>query len=70
MRATKKHLELAKAFQNDMGAHFFEHTMFDVKDTLTSILALCDMEISKFIRRGYIYIDSRRKKFPQSVIFP
>lgn len=47
LQATKKNLEQAKAFQDDMGAHFFEHTMYDVKDALTSILALCDMEDMK-----------------------
>ncbi len=58
LQATKKNLEQAKAFQDDMGAHFFEHTMYDVKDALTSILALCDMEdmkqmpqVKKYIQR-------------------
>ena len=47
LQATKRNLEQAKAFQDDMGAHFFDHTMYDVKDALTSILALCDMEDMK-----------------------
>ena len=58
LQATRKNLEQAKAFQDDMGAHFFDHTMYDVKDALTSILALCDMEdmkqmpqVKKCIRR-------------------
>ncbi|MFH0837843.1 MAG: hypothetical protein V1880_01080 [Patescibacteria group bacterium] len=47
LQATKKNLERAKTFQEDMGALFFEHTMYDVKDALTSILAICDMEDMK-----------------------
>ncbi|MBU0706546.1 hypothetical protein KJ657_04745 [Patescibacteria group bacterium] len=47
LQATKKNLEMARTFQEDMGALFFEHTMYDVKDALTSILALCDMEDMK-----------------------
>ena len=47
IQATKRNLEQAKALQDDMGAHFFEHTMYDVKDALTSILAICDMEDMK-----------------------
>ncbi|MBN2306905.1 hypothetical protein JXD20_02870 [Candidatus Peregrinibacteria bacterium] len=47
LQATKKNLEQAKSFQDDMAAHFFEHTMYDVKDSLTSILAICDMEDMK-----------------------
>lgn len=56
LQDTKKHQEQAKAFQDDMGAHFFEHTMYDVKDTLTSILALCDMEDMKQIPQVKKYI--------------
>lgn len=56
LQATKKNLELAKAFQDDMGAHFFEHTMYDVKDALTSILALCDMEDMKQVPQVKKYI--------------
>lgn len=56
LQATKKHLELAKAFQDDMGSHFFEHTMYDVKDALTSILALCDMEDMKQLPQVKKYI--------------
>lgn len=56
LQATRKHLELAKSFQDDMGAHFFEHTMYDVKDALTSILALCDMEDMKQIPQVKRYI--------------
>lgn len=58
LQETKKRLELAKSFQDDMGAYFFEHTMYDVKDALTSILALCDMadmkqipQVKKYIQR-------------------
>lgn len=56
LQATKKNLELAKAFQDDMGAHFFEHTMYDVKDALTSILAICDMEDMKQVPQVKKYI--------------
>jgi hypothetical protein len=56
LQATKRNLELAKAFQDDMGAHFFEHTMYDVKDALTSILALCDMEDMKQVPQVKKYI--------------
>lgn len=49
LQATRKNLEQAKVFQDDMGASFFEHTMYDVKDSLTSILAICDMEDMKQI---------------------
>ncbi len=56
LQATKKHLGLAKSFQDDMGAHFFEHTMYDVKDALTSILAICDMEDMKQIPQVKRYI--------------
>ena len=56
MQSTKKNLGLAKAFQDDMGAHFFEHTMYDVKDALTSILALCDMEDMKQVPQVKKYI--------------
>ena len=56
LQETKKNLELAKAFQDDMGAHFFEHTMYDVKDALTSILALCDMEDMKQVPQVKKYI--------------
>lgn len=56
LQATKRNLGLAKAFQDDMGAHFFEHTMYDVKDALTSILALCDMEDMKQVPQVKHYI--------------
>lgn len=56
LQATKKNLGLAKAFQDDMGAHFFEHTMYDIKDALTSILALCDMEDMKQVPQVKKYI--------------
>lgn len=56
LQATKKNMEQAKAFQEDMGAHFFEHTMYDVKDALTSILALCDMEDMKQVPQVKKYI--------------
>ena len=58
LQATRKHFELAQAFQDDMGAYFFEHTMYDVKDALSSILAICDIaemeelpEIKGYIQR-------------------
>lgn len=47
LQASKKNMERAKALQDEMESHFFEHTMYDVKDALTSILALCDMEDMK-----------------------
>ena len=56
LQATKKNMELAEALQDDMGAHFFEHTMYDVKDALTSILALCDMEDMKQVPQVKKYI--------------
>ncbi len=56
LQATKKNFKLAKELQNDMGAHFFEHTMYDVKDALTSILALCDMEDMKQTPKVKMYI--------------
>jgi len=56
LQATRKHLEQSKLLQDDMGAHFFEHTMYDVKDALTSILALCDMEDMKQVPRVKKYI--------------
>jgi hypothetical protein len=56
LQETKKRLELAKAFQDDMGAYFFEHTMYDIKDALTSILALCDMADMKQIPQVKQYI--------------
>ncbi len=56
LQATKKNLELAKAFQDDMGAHFFDHTMYDIKDALTSILAMCDMEDMKQVPQVKQYI--------------
>ncbi len=43
LQGTRRNLELAKAFQEGMGANFFKHTMYDVKDALSSILALCDL---------------------------
>jgi hypothetical protein len=56
LQAARKNMELAKAFQDDMEAHFFEHTMYDVKDALTSILALCDMEDMKQLPQVKKYI--------------
>lgn len=56
LQATRKHLEQARAFQDDMGGHFFEHTIYDVKDALTSILALCDMEDMKQVPQVKKYI--------------
>ena len=58
LQATKRNLEHAKSFQKDMGVYFFEHAMYDVKDAMSSILALCDIadmkelsEVRKYIQR-------------------
>jgi hypothetical protein len=58
IQATKENIEKAKSFQSDMGAYFFEHAMYDVKDAMSSILALCDIadmkelpEVRKYIQR-------------------
>lgn len=56
LQSTKKNLEQAKRFQDEMGNHFFEHTMYDIKDALTSILALCDMEDMKQTPQVKAYI--------------
>lgn len=68
LQAAKRNLELAKAFQEEMGGHFFEHVMYDVKDALTSILALCDMEdmkqmpqVKKYIQRVTELLQDVRK---------
>ena len=57
-QATRRNLELAKDFQRDMDANFLEHAMFDIKDALTSILALCDMEDMKQVPSVKKYIQS------------
>jgi hypothetical protein len=56
LQASKKNLKLAKELQNEMSSHFFENTLFDVKDSLTSILALCDMEDMKQTGKVKMYI--------------
>ncbi|MBU0578121.1 hypothetical protein KJ742_02690 [Patescibacteria group bacterium] len=47
---------LVKELQNNMCAHFLEHTMYDINDALTSILALCDVEEMRTIPRVKKYI--------------
>jgi hypothetical protein len=36
--------ELVKKLHKDMNANFLNHTIYDINDSLASILALCDME--------------------------
>lgn len=47
----KKNIELTNHLQKGLTAHFFKHTMYGVKDALSTILALCDMEEMKNIDR-------------------
>ncbi len=58
LQATRRNLERAKTFQDEMVGYFFEHTMYDVKDAMSSILAVCDIEgmkrlpeVKKYIQR-------------------
>jgi hypothetical protein len=48
---------LAIKLHNKMDANFLEHTMYDINDALTSILALCDMEQIKSIPKIKKYIE-------------
>jgi hypothetical protein len=56
LQATKENQELSKKLHEDMNANFLEHTMYDINDSLTSILALCDMEQMKNIPKIKNYI--------------
>ncbi|MBN2087710.1 hypothetical protein JW758_05155 [Candidatus Peregrinibacteria bacterium] len=57
LHITKKNRELAEKLQSEMDANFLEHTMYDINDVLTSILALCDMEQMKSIPKVKNYIN-------------
>ena len=68
-QATRRNLELAKSFQRDMDAHFLEHAMFDIKDALTSILALCDMEDMKQVPSVKKYIQNITEQLEDVVTY-
>ncbi len=57
LQSAKKNLDLAKELHNQMNANFLEHSMYDINDALTSILALCDMEQMKSIPKIKKYIE-------------
>jgi len=48
--------ELSSELQQKMCHHFLEHRMYDINDSLTSILALCDMEQMKSLHKVKTYI--------------
>ena len=56
LQGTRKNLELAKSFQGSMSSNFFDYAIFDIKDALTSILAICDMEDMKQVPAVKKYI--------------
>lgn len=51
IQGLKQNLELANTLQEGLTANFFKHTMYGVKDALSTILALCDLEEMKNIDR-------------------
>ncbi len=51
IQGLKQNLELANTLQKGLTANFFKHTMYGVKDALSTILALCDLEEMKNIDR-------------------
>ncbi len=56
LEALKKNIDLVKSLQNDMGSKFFDYLTYDIKDALTSILAICDMEEMRQIEQVKIHI--------------
>jgi len=53
---TIKHDELIERLQIDARMLFYDHMMYDINDSLTSILALCDIEAKKSVPRIKEYI--------------
>lgn len=53
---SQKKKDLVRDLHNSMCAHFLEHTMYDINDALTSILALCDIEEMKTVPKVKKYI--------------
>ncbi|MBU1017553.1 hypothetical protein KKA33_00820 [Patescibacteria group bacterium] len=56
IKKTIKHDELIERLQIDARMLFYDHMMYDINDSLTSILALCDIEAKKSIPRIKEYI--------------
>ena len=56
IQASKENKKLASELYNEMNVNFLEHTMYDVNDALTSILAICDMEEMRSIPKIKEYI--------------
>ena len=52
-----KHNELVEYLQAEARMLFYDRMMYDVNDSLTSILAICDMEAKKSIPKIKNYID-------------
>ena len=57
LQDTKRNQEVATRLQNEMGAHFLEHAMYDVNDALASIMAICDVERVKSLPKIKTYIE-------------
>ncbi|MBN2096200.1 hypothetical protein JW752_02250 [Candidatus Peregrinibacteria bacterium] len=53
---TIRHDELIERLQIDARMLFYDHMMYDINDSLTSILALCDIEAKKSVPRIKEYI--------------
>jgi hypothetical protein len=56
-QVSKGNMELVEKLHNKMDGNFLEHTMYDINDALTTILALCDMEQVKSIPKIKKYIE-------------
>jgi hypothetical protein len=56
VQASRENKKLADKLYNEMNTNFLEHTMYDVNDALTSILAICDMEEMENIPKVKQYI--------------
>jgi hypothetical protein len=56
VQASRENKKLADKLHNEMNANFLEHTMYDINDALTSILAICDMEEMENIPKVKQYI--------------
>ena len=52
-----KHSELVEYLQAEARTLFYDRMMYDINDSLTSILAICDMEAKKSIPKIKHYID-------------
>jgi len=55
-QASMENKKLAEKLCDEMNANFLEHTMYDINDALTSILAICDMEEMQNIPKIKQYI--------------